>query len=75
MNLENMVKSSNYKYSRFRLIAVSNHYGTMDGGHYTAYCKNEDLNKWFKFDDCNVVELTGNEVRSPNAYILFYSSL
>ena len=44
----------------------------MDGGHYTAYCRNIDYNKWFKFDDCNVMELKGNEVRSSNAYILFY---
>lgn len=25
--------------SNFMLQAVSNHYGSMDGGHYTAYCR------------------------------------
>jgi ubiquitin carboxyl-terminal hydrolase 8 len=25
--------------SNFQLQAVSNHYGSMDGGHYTAYCR------------------------------------
>ena len=24
----------------YELYAVSNHYGTMSGGHYTAFCKN-----------------------------------
>ena len=69
--MDRFVKS-NSTVRKYRLYAVSNHYGTMDGGHYTAYCRNIDYNKWFKFDDCNVMELKGNEVRSSNAYILFY---
>jgi ubiquitin carboxyl-terminal hydrolase 8 len=27
----------------FDLFAVTNHYGTMDGGHYTAYCRNKGM--------------------------------
>jgi len=37
----------NYNYS---LYAISNHYGTMDGGHYTAYCKNATQNKYVFFN-------------------------
>ncbi|XP_046879026.1 ubiquitin carboxyl-terminal hydrolase 15-like isoform X2 [Hypomesus transpacificus] len=44
---------------RYDLIAVSNHYGGMGGGHYTAYAKNKDDGKWFNFDDSSVS--TANE--------------
>uniref|UniRef100_A0A8D3BUR2 Ubiquitin carboxyl-terminal hydrolase n=1 Tax=Scophthalmus maximus TaxID=52904 RepID=A0A8D3BUR2_SCOMX len=36
---------------RYDLIAVSNHYGGMGGGHYTAYANNKDDGKWYNFDD------------------------
>lgn len=75
LDLEGVVKSNNPRYSRFKLYAVSNHYGTMDAGHYTAYCKNSEYNKWFKFDDQDVMEISGNEVRSAAAYILFYTAI
>ena len=75
LELNRVVKSSNARYSRFKLYAVSNHYGTMDAGHYTAYCKNPVFNKWFKFDDQEVMEINGNEVRSAAAYILFYTAI
>ncbi|XP_029038135.1 ubiquitin carboxyl-terminal hydrolase 8-like isoform X1 [Osmia bicornis bicornis] len=63
----------NYSYS---LYAMSNHYGTMEGGHYTAFCKNAAQNKWYKYDDQTVTEVTVNHVRSQNtsAYLLFYTS-
>ena len=32
--------------------AVSNHFGGMGGGHYTAYAKSGD--KWYEFDDSRV---------------------
>ncbi|XP_059495230.1 ubiquitin carboxyl-terminal hydrolase 8 isoform X1 [Stegostoma tigrinum] len=60
---------------RYNLFAVSNHYGGLDGGHYTAYCKNAVKQRWFKFDDQDVSEISPSSVRSSAAYILFYSSL
>uniref|UniRef100_A0A8C6KEV2 Ubiquitin carboxyl-terminal hydrolase n=1 Tax=Nothobranchius furzeri TaxID=105023 RepID=A0A8C6KEV2_NOTFU len=39
---------------RYDLIAVSNHYGGMGGGHYTAYAKNKGDEKWYNFDDSSV---------------------
>uniref|UniRef100_A0A672IQ94 Ubiquitin carboxyl-terminal hydrolase n=1 Tax=Salarias fasciatus TaxID=181472 RepID=A0A672IQ94_SALFA len=39
---------------RYDLIAVSNHYGGMGGGHYTAYAKNKDDDKWYNYDDSSV---------------------
>lgn len=75
LDLKDVVKSNKPRYTRFKLYAVSNHYGTMDAGHYTAYCKNAEYNKWFKFDDQDVMEISGNEVRSSAAYILFYTAI
>uniref|UniRef100_A0A8C1XMW9 Ubiquitin carboxyl-terminal hydrolase 15 n=1 Tax=Cyprinus carpio TaxID=7962 RepID=A0A8C1XMW9_CYPCA len=39
---------------RYDLIAVSNHYGGMGGGHYTAFAKNKEDQKWYSFDDSSV---------------------
>lgn len=34
------MKGVNLKRSVYSLYAVSNHYGSMESGHYTAFCKN-----------------------------------
>ncbi|XP_076025691.1 ubiquitin carboxyl-terminal hydrolase 8 isoform X2 [Genypterus blacodes] len=60
---------------RYGLFGVSNHYGGLDGGHYTAYCKNANRQRWFKFDDHEVSEISTPTVKSSAAYILFYSTL
>ncbi|CAB3233030.1 unnamed protein product, partial [Arctia plantaginis] len=62
---------SNHSYN---LYAVSNHYGSMEGGHYTAYCKSSVYGKWYKYDDHVVTEISSSEVKSSAAYILFYTS-
>ena len=38
----------------YDLYAVSNHYGSLNGGHYTAYCLNSIQNRWYDFDDSRV---------------------
>uniref|UniRef100_A0A6M2DLA7 Ubiquitin carboxyl-terminal hydrolase n=1 Tax=Xenopsylla cheopis TaxID=163159 RepID=A0A6M2DLA7_XENCH len=60
------------KYAKYSLYAVSNHYGSMESGHYTAYCKSHVYDKWYKFDDQSVTPLDQNDVNSSAAYILFY---
>ncbi|KAG2470479.1 UBP8 hydrolase, partial [Polypterus senegalus] len=65
-------KSNLKKYS---LYGVSNHYGGLDGGHYTAYCKNAIKQRWHKFDDHEVSDISTSSVKSSAAYILFYTSL
>ncbi|CAI5792847.1 ubiquitin carboxyl-terminal hydrolase 8 isoform X1 [Podarcis lilfordi] len=59
---------------RYNLFAVSNHYGGLDGGHYTAYCKNAAKQRWFKFDDHEVSDISASSVKSSAAYILLYTS-
>uniref|UniRef100_A0A3B4ZR39 Ubiquitin carboxyl-terminal hydrolase 8 n=1 Tax=Stegastes partitus TaxID=144197 RepID=A0A3B4ZR39_9TELE len=60
---------------RYNLYGVSNHYGGLDGGHYTAYCKNVLKQRWYKFDDHEVSDISTSTVKSSAAYILFYSTL
>ena len=60
-------KDSNKK---FELCGVSNHYGTMDGGHYTSHCRSNK--KWYEFNDDKVSIVAESDVSSSAAYILFY---
>ena len=39
------------QFSHFNLYAVSNHFGNLEGGHYTAYASSDVLKRWYKFDD------------------------
>ena len=57
----------------YELFAVSNHFGSMTGGHYTAYAKNHFSQKWYNFNDSSVSEVTDeSEIISDAAYVLFY---
>uniref|UniRef100_A0A673HWN3 Ubiquitin carboxyl-terminal hydrolase n=1 Tax=Sinocyclocheilus rhinocerous TaxID=307959 RepID=A0A673HWN3_9TELE len=56
----------------YDLIAVSNHYGGMGGGHYTAYSKNKMDGKWYYFDDSSVSSSTEDQIVTKAAYVLFY---
>ena len=38
----------------YDLCAVSNHHGTMNGGHYTGYCKPPQGDVWYQCDDKTV---------------------
>lgn len=65
---------SDLKLKRYNLYAVSNHYGTMESGHYTAFCRNPIFKKWYKFDDQDVNEMSPENVKTAAAYILFYET-
>lgn len=56
----------------YDLYAVCNHHGNMQGGHYTAYCKNPIDSRWYSFDDTKVTPLPEASVVTADAYILFY---
>ena len=51
---------------------VSNHYGGMGGGHYTAYCQNPLDKEWYDFDDCSVSKIDKEKVITSAAYNLFF---
>lgn len=56
----------------YDLFAVSNHYGGMGGGHYTAYAKYRDDGSWHYYDDSSVRASNPDDVQSTAAYVLFY---
>ena len=61
---------------KYELIGVSNHFGEMNGGHYTAYCKNHFTGTWFEFDDTGVSKCRDEkEMVSEAAYMLFYKKV
>ncbi|KAG9482566.1 ubiquitin carboxyl-terminal hydrolase 2 isoform X1 [Eleutherodactylus coqui] len=59
-------------HATYNLYAVSNHSGTTMGGHYTAYCKNPNNGEWHTFNDSRVTAMSSSQVRSSDAYVLFY---
>ncbi|KAG2622259.1 hypothetical protein PVAP13_3NG274300 [Panicum virgatum] len=56
----------------YRLYAISNHYGSMGGGHYTAYVYDERKKGWYDFDDRHVGPITEDSIKTSAAYVLFY---
>lgn len=56
----------------YDLYAVSNHFGSLNGGHYTAYAQNPIDRKWYDFDDSDVSRLDPSSVVTKAAYVLFY---
>ncbi|KAK7074498.1 Ubiquitin carboxyl-terminal hydrolase 8, partial [Halocaridina rubra] len=74
LDLSKHVALKTIRYTNFDLYGVSNHYGTMDGGHYTAFCKSPIKNQWYKYDDHEVYDLSRDNVRSAAAYLLFYET-
>lgn len=54
----------------YDLYAVSNHYGGLGGGHYTAFAKNGD--RWYDFNDSSVHGVSESSIVGSGAYILFY---
>ena len=47
-----------------------NHYGSLNGGHYTSRAKNDG--KWYSFNDASVSQVMEKDVVEQAAYLLFY---
>lgn len=72
LDLEKLVINPEAGPMVYDLIAVSNHYGGLGGGHYTAYCKNYEKNAWYYFDDSSVSESDEESTVTKAAYVLVY---
>ena len=57
-------------------FGISNHFGSVGFGHYTAYAKNPITDQWFNFDDSSVSPVTQgsryHNLVSNAAYNLFF---
>ncbi|KAL8526927.1 hypothetical protein ACS0TY_015974 [Phlomoides rotata] len=60
--------------NRYMLYAISNHYGGMGGGHYTAFAKHE-VGGWYEFDDSGVFPTSEERIKNQAAYLLFYKRI
>jgi len=71
--LSNINQDGTYKEKIvYDLFAISNHYGNMGFGHYTAYAKNYIKNQWYDFDDSSVSPISEDQLITGAAYNLFY---
>ncbi|GMT20253.1 hypothetical protein PFISCL1PPCAC_11550 [Pristionchus fissidentatus] len=58
-------------------IAMANHYGELDAGHFVAYARSGEEREdgeqgWLLLNDCAVREVAESEVDKKGAYLLFY---
>jgi len=58
----------------YKLFGITNHMGSLDGGHYTATTFHDSLRQWHEFSDADVREIgTGSVVKKGGCpYMLFY---
>ena len=71
LDLSSHVKGYNKGMYVYDLYGVCNHIGGTFGGHYTASIKNAN-DKWYNFNDTNVMEVAENKVITNCSYCLFY---
>ncbi|KAI4303595.1 hypothetical protein MLD38_039204 [Melastoma candidum] len=73
LDLTKYVKSDDGHSYLYEMYAISNHYGGLGGGHYTAFAKLLDDDKWYHFDDGDVSPVSETDIgTSAAAYLLFY---
>ena len=59
--------------AHYDLYGVSNHSGTLHGGHYTAYCRHPTRQQnWHLYNDRAVSGTSKGNVISYEAYLLFF---
>ena len=59
----------------YDLYGVSNHFGRMGFGHYTAFCRDlayQHGKHWYKLDDSSCQRMSEEDVCSAAGYVLFY---
>ena len=67
---------NNVTNTKYDLVAISEHRGSCNFGHYVAYARNSINNEWYEFNDDDVFRVPyddlAKEIITKNAYILFY---
>ncbi|RDX81236.1 Ubiquitin carboxyl-terminal hydrolase 8, partial [Mucuna pruriens] len=71
LDLSAYIAYGNGESYHYTLYAVSNHFGSMGGGHYTAFVHHGG-DQWYDFDDSHVSPISKEKIKSSAAYVLFY---
>ena len=69
---EETATSTSSRRQVYDLFAVSNHYGKLTGGHYTAFAKHAQSGQWHAYDDSSVRPMEASDISKSAAYVLFY---
>jgi ubiquitin carboxyl-terminal hydrolase 4/11/15 len=72
LDMSRFVIKPGHRAAVYDLIAVSNHYGGLGGGHYTAFAKNCCRDHWYHFDDSSVSAVSEDSVVTKAGYVLVY---
>ena len=64
--------SAGQKRCRYDLYGVTNHSGSLFSGHYTACCKHPYTAEWYEFNDSRVHPVSLRNLKSSEAYMLFF---
>jgi len=72
LDLSKYISGYNPSQYIYDLYGVCNHFGGVQGGHYTSYVLNS-TSEWIHFNDTRVeIIADASSIVSPNAYCLFY---
>jgi len=84
IEIPEILNMSNYKLfnknenNTYKLFAIVNHIGNIEGGHYYSFCKNniktnikKGTNEWYIYNDESISKLKGDLITSKT-YMLFY---
>ena len=69
-DMKDLIIGPDRDHSVYDLFAVSQHYGSIGLGHYTAICKNGK--DWYNYNDSLVSKSSAQSALSSAAYVLFY---
>ena len=60
--------------AQYDLYAIISHFGVFSDGHYVAYWRDIQRQKWYFFNDhqCRDVQFDETDIPSQQAYVLFY---
>lgn len=76
LDIQKIVLNSDNFNTKYKLKAIINHSGTtLNYGHYYTYAYSDIHEKWYNFNDDNVMEIEERFLCTPNAYLLFYESV
>ena len=58
--------------ARYSLSGITNHYGSLNAGHYTGFCRARKDGVWYRCDDSRVTKMN-TQIKTSAAYLLFYA--